>query len=108
MGEISSTFKQNLHYMAMSKDWYKFIISFSIFNRMGLWRTLCLQSNFEEVLCVSFSIPIFPFHFSKRFLWFHSNSLSISSSNSFWDLFFLTSRQCIRSLWITYSFTYST
>jgi hypothetical protein len=23
------------------------------------------------------------------FLWFHSNSLSISSSNSFWDLFFL-------------------
>merc|ERR1712007_92219 len=23
---------------------YKFIISFSIFNRMGLWRTLCLQS----------------------------------------------------------------
>merc|ERR1711902_481675 len=39
---------------------YKFIISFSIFNRMGLWRILCLQSNFEEVLCVSFSIPIFP------------------------------------------------
>merc|ERR1712150_421592 len=25
---------------------------------------------------------------SKRFLWFHSNSLSISSSNSFRDLFF--------------------
>merc|ERR1712206_48456 len=23
---------------------YKFIISFSIFNRMGLWRILCLQS----------------------------------------------------------------
>merc|ERR1711953_1057031 len=35
---------------------YKFIISFSMFNRMGLWRTLCLQSNFEEVLCVSFGI----------------------------------------------------
>ena len=35
---------------------------------------------------------LFPFHFSKRFLWFHSNSLSISSSNSFRDLFFLTSR----------------
>merc|ERR1712178_182063 len=49
-----------------------------------------------------------PFHFSKRFLRSHSNSLSIFSSNSFWDLFFLTSRQCIRSLWITYSFTYST
>ena len=29
---------------------------------------------------------------TKRFLWFHSNSLSISSSNSFRDLFFLTSR----------------
>merc|ERR1711920_616078 len=50
---------------------YKFIISFSIFNRMGLWRTLCLQSFIEEVL---------------------SLSLSISSSNSFRDLFFLTSR----------------
>ena len=30
--------------------------------------------------------------FKDRFLWFHSNSLSISSSNSFRDLFFLTSR----------------
>merc|ERR1711920_212091 len=37
---------------------YKFIISFSIFNRMGLWRTLCLQSFIEEVLSLSFSIPI--------------------------------------------------
>merc|ERR1712178_142897 len=36
---------------------YKFIISFSIFNRMGLWRTLCLQSFIEEVLSLSFSIP---------------------------------------------------
>merc|ERR1712137_535321 len=35
-----------------------FIISFSMFNRMGLWRTLCLQSNIEEVLSVSFCIPI--------------------------------------------------
>merc|ERR1711920_1034552 len=32
----------------------------------------------------------------------------LSSSNSFRDLFSLTSRQCIRSLCITYSFTYST
>merc|ERR1712026_604234 len=31
------------------------------------------------------------FHFSKRFLWSHSNSLSIFSSNSFWDLFSFTS-----------------
>merc|ERR1712226_341322 len=30
--------------------------------------------------------PIFPFHFSKRFLWSHSNSLSLFSSNSFRDL----------------------
>merc|ERR1711870_168233 len=45
----------------------------------------------------------FHFHFSKRFLWSHSNSLSLFSSNSFRDLFSLTSRQCIRSLCITYS-----
>merc|ERR1712117_348921 len=36
----------------------KFIISFSIFNRMGFWRTLCSQSNIEEVLSLSFSTPI--------------------------------------------------
>merc|ERR1712027_127867 len=40
---------------------YKFIISFSIFNRMGFWRTLCLQSNIEEVFYLSFSIPISSF-----------------------------------------------
>merc|ERR1712179_302062 len=49
----------------------------------------------------------FLFHFSKRFLRSHSNSLSIFSSNSFWGLFSLTSRYCIRSLCISYSFTYS-
>merc|ERR1712039_751160 len=87
---------------------YKFIISFSIFNRMGFWRILCSQSNIEEFFYLSFSTPISPFHFSKRFLWSYSNSLSIFSSNSFRDLFSLTSRQCIRSLCITYSFTYST
>merc|ERR1712117_771018 len=54
------------------------------------WRILCSQSNIEEVLSHSFSTPIFPFHFSKRFLWFHSNSLSIFCSNSFWGLFSLT------------------
>ena len=37
---------------------YKFIITISIFNRMALWRSLCLQSNIEEVLCLSFSITI--------------------------------------------------
>merc|ERR1712078_596878 len=49
---------------------------------------LCSQSNIEEVLCLSFSTPIFPFHSSKRFHWSYSSSLSIFSSNSFWDLFF--------------------
>merc|ERR1712048_1402449 len=29
---------------------YKFIISFSIFSRMDLWRIWCSQSNIEEVL----------------------------------------------------------
>merc|ERR1712232_1094769 len=61
---------------------YKFIISFSIFNRMGLWRILYSQSNIEEVLYHSFylhfhssnnplrintnnKIPFFPFIFHK-------------------------------------------
>merc|ERR1712187_928004 len=49
---------------------YKFIISFSIFSRVGLLRILCLQSNIEEVLCLPFSIPIssFWFSFSSSFL----------------------------------------
>merc|ERR1712194_388027 len=63
---------------------YKFIISFSMFSRMDLWGILCLQPNIEEVLSLSFSIPIFP-------LWFYSSS-SFLSSFSFFDLFFLTSR----------------
>merc|ERR1712151_1064483 len=33
---------------------YKFIISFSMFNRMGFWRILCSQSNIEEVLSIPF------------------------------------------------------
>merc|ERR1712167_279037 len=37
---------------------YKFIISFSFFNRMDLWRILYSQSYFEEVLSFSFSTPI--------------------------------------------------
>merc|ERR1711967_33830 len=49
---------------------YKFIISFSRFNRMGLWRILCSQSNIEEVLSLSFYLPIssFGFSFSSSFL----------------------------------------
>merc|ERR1712088_865636 len=59
---------------------YKFIISFSFFNRMGFWRTLCSQSNIEEVFYLSFlssnnplrnstnnKIPFFPFIFLKDF-----------------------------------------
>merc|ERR1711866_22972 len=55
---------------------YKFIISFSIFNRMGLWRTLCLQSNIEEVLSLSFSTPI-------SSLWFYNSSSFLSSFSFF-------------------------
>ena len=44
---------------------YNFIISHSIFNRMALWRTLCLQSNIEEVLCLSSSISISSLWFSS-------------------------------------------
>merc|ERR1712024_209472 len=50
---------------------YKFIISFSIFNRMGFWRILCSQSNIEEVFCLSFSTPI-------SSLWFCSSSSFLS------------------------------
>merc|ERR1711879_706089 len=55
---------------------YKFIISFSIFSRMGLWRILCSQSNIEEVLSVSFSTPI-------SSLWFCSSSSFLSSFSFF-------------------------
>merc|ERR1712061_967918 len=54
---------------------YKFIFSFSMFNRMDLWRILCSQSNIEEVLSFSFSTPI-------SSLWF-CNSSSFLSSFSF-------------------------
>merc|ERR1712050_809227 len=66
---------------------YKFIISFSILIRMDLWRILCSQSIIEEVLSFSFSTPI-------SSLWFCNSSsfLSSFSSNSFWDLFSLSSR----------------
>merc|ERR1712193_263463 len=55
----------------------KFIISFSIFNRMGLWRILCSQSNIEEVLSHSFSTP-----FSS--LWFCNSSSLLSSFSIFY------------------------
>merc|ERR1712196_49961 len=55
---------------------YKFIISFSMFSRMGLWGILCSQSNIEEVLSLSFSIAISP-------LWFYSSSSFLSSFSFF-------------------------
>merc|ERR1712134_56807 len=55
---------------------YKFIISFSMFSRMGLWRILCSQSNIEEVLSLSFCIPI-------SSLWFCSSSSFLSSFSFF-------------------------
>merc|ERR1712129_345705 len=36
---------------------YKFIISFSLFNRMGFWRILCSQSNIEEGFYLHFLLP---------------------------------------------------
>merc|ERR1712170_6970 len=55
---------------------YKFIISFSIFNRMRFWRILCLQSNIEEVFYLSFSSPI-------SSLWFCNSSSFLSSFSIF-------------------------
>merc|ERR1712176_175600 len=59
---------------------YKFIISFSIFNRMGFWRILCSQSNIEDVFYLHFlssnnplrnstnnKIPFFPFIYQEDF-----------------------------------------
>ena len=85
--------------------WWTFISVLAGLSRVYylLWsqpfQSKSFQSNFrstENILSLfscSFSISkASSSHFSKRFLWFHSNSLSISSSNSFRDLFFLTSR----------------
>merc|ERR1712087_661289 len=55
---------------------YKFIISFSIFNRIGFWRILCSQSNIEEVFYLSFSTPI-------SSLWFCNSSSFLSSFSIF-------------------------
>merc|ERR1712151_560240 len=57
---------------------YKFIISFSIFSRMGLWRILCSQSFIEEVLSLSFSTPISSLWFAVLHLFY----LHFLSSNN--------------------------
>merc|ERR1711963_1076248 len=55
---------------------YKFIISFSIFNRMGFWRILCSQSNIKEVLH-------FSLYSSISSLWFCNSSSFLSSFSIF-------------------------
>merc|ERR1712046_146026 len=65
---------------------YKFIISFSIFNRMALWRILCSQSNIEEVFSLFFYYAISPLwfsHCSSLYLHFHSsnNPLRLNTNN---------------------------
>merc|ERR1712039_1019127 len=59
---------------------YKFIISFSIFNRMGFWRILCLQSNIKEVLhgllCGFRILHLFYLHFLSS-----NNPLRNSTNN---------------------------
>merc|ERR1711972_986042 len=54
---------------------YQFIISYSIFSRMVLWRILCFQSNIEEVLSLSLYSPI-------SSLWFCNYSSFLSSFHS--------------------------
>merc|ERR1712032_2723 len=75
------------------------------FGQMSFWgatvitNLLSLFPSVVELLCGGYCIHnptlkrffLFHFHSSKRFLWFYSNSLLISSSNSFRDLFSLTS-----------------
>merc|ERR1711976_460203 len=72
---------------------FHFILPFLLcgFGILHLFYLHFLSSNNPLRNSTNNKIP-FPFHFSKRFLWSHSNSLSIFSSNSFWDLFSLTSR----------------
>merc|ERR1711920_650513 len=57
---------------------YKFIISFSIFSRMDLWRILCSLSNIEEVLSLSFYLPFL----LCGFLFLHLFYLHFLSSNN--------------------------
>merc|ERR1712146_606357 len=73
MGGLCITFWTNEFLGSYSN--YKFIISFSMFSRMGLWGILCSQSNIEEVLSLSFSTSISP-------LWFYSSSSFLSSFSS--------------------------
>merc|ERR1712072_24640 len=65
---------------------YKFIISFSMFSRMGLWGILCSESNIEEVFLFHFQLPFLLFGFiilHLFYLHFHSsnNPLRLNTNN---------------------------
>merc|ERR1711979_182852 len=62
---------------------YKSLISISIFSRISLWRTLCLQSNIEEVLYLSFSTSISSSRFSFPSPFLPSFSIFIQSFEEF-------------------------
>merc|ERR1712129_161144 len=77
------------------------------FGQMSFWGATVITNllspfpSFVEWVCGGYCVHspslkrFFLFHFSKRFLWFYSNSLSIFSSNSFRGLFSLTSRNAL-------------
>merc|ERR1712086_346353 len=57
-----------------------------------LKRFFLIHFQLPFLLCGFAILHLYYLHFLKRFLWFHSSSLSIFSSNSFWGLFSLTYR----------------
>merc|ERR1711976_1067974 len=65
---------------------YKFIISFSIFNRMRFWRILCSQSNIEEVFlsfifCSHFFFVVLQFFIFFIFIFYLLIILRNSTNN---------------------------
>merc|ERR1712063_46171 len=74
------------------------------FGQMSFWGATVITNllspfpSLVEWICGGYCVHsptlkrFFLFHFLLPFLWSHSNSLSIFSSNSFWGLFSLTSR----------------
>ena len=83
---------KNAGFIILLTSIFTFTVSFYWwFNcQMGLWRTLCLQSNIEEVLSLSFSIPIS----SGVMFYFPNASISSLSHNlqwrkDFWEEFII-------------------
>merc|ERR1712066_621336 len=74
------------------------------FGQMSFWgatvitNLLSIFPSLIEWICGGYSVHsptlkrFFIFHFTQRFLWSCSSSLSIFSSNSFWSFYFVTSR----------------